>query len=55
VCIICIEFEKGRMTAKEARRALGEMVEAVGPDHAGEVERALRKAEAAPDPGATKP
>jgi hypothetical protein len=30
VCIICVEFEKGRMTAKEARRALGEMVPKVG-------------------------
>jgi hypothetical protein len=42
VCIICVEFEKGRMTAKEARRALGEMVPKVGAQHA---ERALREAE----------
>ena len=45
VCIICLEFEKGRMTAKEARRALGEMVPTVGARHAEEVERALREAE----------
>jgi hypothetical protein len=45
VCIICVEFEKGRMTAKEARRALGEMVTKVGAEHAEEVERALREAE----------
>jgi hypothetical protein len=45
VCIICVEFEKGRMTAKEARRALGEMVPKVGAQHAEEVERALREAE----------
>ncbi len=45
VCIICVEFEKGRMTAKEARRALGEMVAKVGATHAEEVERTLREAE----------
>jgi hypothetical protein len=33
------------MTAKEARRALGEMVTKVGAKHAAEVERALREAE----------
>jgi hypothetical protein len=46
VCIICVEFEKGRMTAKEARRALGEMVPNVGAEHGEQVERALREAEA---------
>jgi polyhydroxyalkanoate synthesis regulator phasin len=45
MCIICVEFEKGRMTAKEARRALGEMVLKVGAKHGEEVERALREAE----------
>jgi hypothetical protein len=40
-----VEFEKGRMTAKEARRALGEMVAKVGATHAEEVERTLREAE----------
>ena len=34
------------MTAKEARRALGEMVPKVGARHAEEVERTLREAEA---------
>ena len=47
MCIICVEFEKGRMTVKEARRALGEMVPKVDSGHAEEVESALRKAEAA--------
>jgi hypothetical protein len=42
MCIICVEFEKGRMTAKEARRALGEMVPKIGTEHAEEVERVLR-------------
>ncbi len=31
------------MTAKEARRALGEMVEKVGAEHAEKVERTLRE------------
>ncbi|MGD0674006.1 MAG: hypothetical protein ABSC94_01225 [Polyangiaceae bacterium] len=46
MCIICLDFEKGRMTANEARRALREMVPKVGAKHAEEVERALREAEA---------
>ncbi len=33
------------MTAKEARRALGEMTTKVGAQHAEEVERLLREAE----------
>jgi len=45
VCIICVDFEKGRMTAKEARRALGEMAPKIGAKHAEEVERVLREAE----------
>jgi hypothetical protein len=47
VCIICTDFAKGTMTAKEARRALGEMVPKVGAKHAEEVERTLREAEQA--------
>ena len=47
VCAICVELEKGRMTAREARRALGEMVPEVGARHAEEIERTLREAEAA--------
>jgi len=44
------------MTAKEARRALGEMVAKVGTQHAEEVERTLRQAEeAAAAAGASKP
>ena len=44
MCLICIEFDKGRMTTAEARRALGEMVEKVGKTHAAEVEAKLRGA-----------
>jgi len=55
MCTICVEFEKGRMTAKEARRALGEMVPKVGVRHAEEVERTLREAEAAAAASTPKP
>jgi hypothetical protein len=47
MCIICVDFKKGTMTAKEARRALGEMVPKVGAKHAAEVDETLRKAEKA--------
>jgi len=40
------------MTAKEARRALGEMVPKVGTRHAEEVERTVRKAEQAEEAAA---
>ncbi len=40
------------MTAKEARRALGEMVPKVGAKHAEEVERTLREAEQAAEAAA---
>jgi hypothetical protein len=51
VCIICLDFQKGLMTAREARRALGEMVPKIGAKHAEEVERLVRDAE---NPGAAK-
>lgn len=46
MCIICVDFEKGRMTSNEARRALGEMVVKLNPQHVAEVERTLRDADA---------
>ena len=42
MCIICIDYAKGKMTAKEARRALGEMTEKIGDEHMLEVEYAIR-------------
>ncbi len=47
MCLICVDFEKGKLTTKEARRALGEMAETLGPDHVAEVEQKLDEAEAA--------
>jgi polyhydroxyalkanoate synthesis regulator phasin len=55
MCAICVDFEKGRMTAKEARRALGEMVQKVGAKHAEVVERTLREAEEAAAAATSKP
>jgi hypothetical protein len=45
MCIICIDFERGALKPKEARRALGEMREKLDPTHVKEVERKLAEAE----------
>lgn len=45
MCLICVEFQKQRMTTFEARRALGEMVEGLEPDHVDEVEEMIEEAE----------
>jgi hypothetical protein len=45
MCLICVEFQKQRMTSAEARRALGEMAGGLGPEHTREVQRLLREAE----------
>jgi hypothetical protein len=55
VCIICVDLQKGLMTAGEARRALGEMVPKIGEKHADEVERVVRDAEAAAAAKGPKP
>jgi len=46
MCLICVDFDKGKMTTAEARRALGEMVVKLDPKHVAEVERTLRDADA---------
>ena len=43
MCIICVDFQKQRMTLGDARRAYGEMVESLG-DHAGDVKEMLDEA-----------
>ncbi|MFP4596707.1 MAG: hypothetical protein ACOC9W_00030 [Persicimonas sp.] len=45
MCLICVEFQKEKMTIQDARRALGEMVETLEPDHAEEVDEMLDEAE----------
>ena len=45
MCLICVEYQKGRMSIPEARRALGEMREKIGDEHTEEVRSMLKKAE----------
>ena len=45
MCLICIEFDRSAMTTREARRALGEMRESLGPDHVEELEAKLAAAD----------
>lgn len=45
MCLICVEFQRERMTVFEARRAFGEMVEGMEREHALEVEEMLAEAE----------
>ena len=45
MCMICVDFERERMTLNDARRALGEMREGLDPKHAEEVEEMLVEAE----------
>ena len=44
MCLICLEFEKQRMTLGEARRAYTEMVVGLEPKHAREVKKMLDEA-----------
>ena len=45
MCLLCIEFQKERMTLKEAYRALFEMEEAMPPEHRKAVRKMLEDAE----------
>jgi len=53
MCIICIDFDRGALKPREARRALREMREGMDAQHIKEVERKLDDAEPAssPQPG----
>lgn len=44
MCIICVEFQNQRLSFKEARRNLREMVEDIDKDHAREVEEMIEEA-----------
>jgi hypothetical protein len=50
MCLICIDLAKQKITPQEARRALSEMTEKVGREHAREVEQKVAEAEAATKP-----
>jgi hypothetical protein len=43
MCLICVEFAKGKLTTKEARRNMGEMV--IDRSHQAEVKRTLDAAD----------
>ena len=45
MCLICVNLAKEKLTASEARRALGEMRVKIGKEHAAEVEQKLAEAE----------
>jgi hypothetical protein len=43
MCLICLELQKQRMTSREARSAYNEMVAAMDPEHALEVDGLIDK------------
>ena len=45
MCLICIEFHRGRLTPDEARFNLGEMSSYITPEHIEEIEEMLDEAE----------
>lgn len=45
MCIICIDFDRGGLKPKEARRALNEMRQGLDAAHAKELEKKLDEAE----------
>jgi hypothetical protein len=55
MCLICVDFDRGALKPREARRALGEMRATLDAEHIRQVEQKLDDAEAnAPDgPDAT--
>ena len=44
MCLICVEWEKGKLTLTEAMRNLGEMSRDLGPEHVEEVKNKLIEA-----------
>jgi len=45
MCLICIDFDRGALKLREAKRALGEMRSTLSPEHLQEVEQKLTEAE----------
>ena len=45
MCLICVDFDRGALKLREARRALGEMRSTLPAQHLKEVERKLDEAE----------
>lgn len=47
MCLICIDFDRGALKPREARRALGEMRQKLDPRHVQEIEEKVAAAERA--------
>ena len=47
MCLICIDFDRGSLKLREAKRALGEMRTTLDAQHLKEVEKKLADAEQA--------
>jgi hypothetical protein len=47
MCLICIDFDRGALNLREAKRALGEMRTTLDAQHLREVEQKLDEAERA--------
>lgn len=45
MCMICVDFQRQKMTITDARRALREMVEILEPEHVEEVQDMIARAE----------
>lgn len=45
MCLICLDFQRQKLTLDEARRAFGEMSSTLDPQHRAEVEEMLERAE----------
>jgi len=45
MCLICIDFDRGALNLREAKRALGEMRSKLDAQHLREVEQKLDEAE----------
>lgn len=45
MCLICVEFAKGKLTTREARRALGEMATGMERQHVEELKKTLQAAD----------
>ena len=45
MCLICIDFDRGALNLREAKRALGEMRTTLDARHLNEVEQKLAEAE----------
>lgn len=49
MCLICVEFQKQRMTTREARSALREMSTTLEDEHVEEVREMIQEAEETQD------